>query len=54
MDTETRTTVVGSLRGRDVARDFMQLVGRAFVLAVALGLLLTGAAIALPAPVDGA
>jgi Ca-activated chloride channel family protein len=54
MDTDTRTTVVGSIRGRDLARDLIQLVGRAFVLAVALGLLLTGAAIALPAPLDGA
>ena len=34
-----------------VARDFGELLGRAFVLAVAVGLLLTLAAVALPAPV---
>jgi Ca-activated chloride channel family protein len=49
-----RDTVVEGLRGRDVARDFAELLARAFVLAVAVGLLLTVAAIALPAPVGPA
>lgn len=52
MNSERNTAVAQGIRGRDVARDFIQLVGRAFALAVALGLLLTGAAIALPAPLD--
>ncbi len=50
--TSEREAVVVGIRGRDVARDFIQLLGRAFVLAVALGLLLTGAVVALAAPVD--
>ncbi len=52
MNNDENTAVARGIRGRDVARDFIQLVGRAFALAVALGLLLTGAAIALPAPQD--
>jgi Ca-activated chloride channel family protein len=52
MNAERSTTVVDGVRGRDVARDFIQLLGRAFALGVAVGLLLTGAAIALAAPVD--
>jgi Ca-activated chloride channel family protein len=45
-------TAVEGVRGWDVARDFIDLVGRAFALAIALGLLLTGAAVVLPAPLD--
>jgi Ca-activated chloride channel family protein len=50
--TSEANTVVHEIRGWDVARDVLRLLGRAFALAVALGLLLTGAAVALAAPVD--
>jgi Ca-activated chloride channel homolog len=52
MTRDPDATVVERLRGRDLARNFAELLGRAFALAVAVGLLLTAAAIALPAPVD--
>jgi hypothetical protein len=50
MTSERDDTAVEGIRGWDVARDFVDLVGRAFALAIALGLLLTGAAVVLPAP----
>lgn len=50
--TSERDAVTVGIRGRDVARDFIHLLGRAFVLAIALGLLLVGAVVALAAPVD--
>jgi Ca-activated chloride channel family protein len=52
MTSEPDVTVVQELRGRDVARDFGELLARAFALAIAVGLLLTVAATALPAPVE--
>ena len=52
MNAEGRANPEGTIRGRDLALDFTQLVGRAFALAVALGLLLTGATVVLPAPAD--
>jgi Ca-activated chloride channel family protein len=54
MTSERDTIVIEGLRGRDLARDFAELLARAFVLAVAVGLLLTMAAVALPAPVGPA
>ena len=50
MTSERDVTVVEAIRGWDLARDLAYLIGRAFVLAVAVGLLLTAAGVALPAP----
>lgn len=44
----TGEDVVGRTRWTEVARDFAGLLGRAFAIAVAMGLLLTAAAVALP------
>ena len=52
MTSQRNAGVVEGIRGRDLARDFAELLGRAIVLAVAVGLLLTVAAIALPAPIE--
>ena len=41
-----------ALTGKEVAKDLGRLLGLAFVLALAVGLLLTAAAVALPAPVQ--
>ena len=54
MTSQRDASVVEGIRGWDLARDFAQLLGRAFALAVAVGLLLTVAAIAVPAPIEEA
>jgi len=53
MNSQPDATVATGIRGRDLARELAHLLGRAFALAVAVGLLLTLAAVALPAPLEG-